>query len=65
MMSVESGPGKGGGKPPGPPGQGKGRKEDWIGNQLRRVYDEALQELIPEDMLRLLDQLDSSEEQED
>ena len=23
------------------------RKEDWIANQLRRVYDEALQEAIP------------------
>ena len=23
------------------------RKEDWIGNELRRVYDEALKEDIP------------------
>ena len=34
-------------------------KEDWIGNQLKRVYDEALHEQIPDDMLALLNQLDS------
>jgi hypothetical protein len=33
------------------------RKQDWIANQLRRVYDEALQEEIPADMLALLEQL--------
>ncbi len=33
-------------------------KQDLIGTQLRRVYDEALREAIPEDMLKLLDQLD-------
>ena len=31
-------------------------KQDWIANQLRRVYDEALQEDIPADMIDLLDQ---------
>ena len=35
-----------------------GRKHDWIANQLRRVYDDALQEEIPDDMLDLLKQLD-------
>jgi hypothetical protein len=46
------------------PGRGttKPRKQDWIGNQLRRVYDEALREAIPEDMLKLLDRLDGSAE---
>ena len=40
------------------PGPAGGRKHDWIASQLRRVYDEALQEEIPEDMLRLLKQLE-------
>jgi hypothetical protein len=49
-------PGSGGG---GPRGEKPGtRKEDWIGRQLRKVYDEALHEEVPPDMLRLLDQLD-------
>jgi Anti-sigma factor NepR len=34
------------------------RKQDWIGNQLRMVYDQALSEDIPPEMLALLDQLD-------
>ncbi len=33
-------------------------KEDWIGRQLRRVYDEAAAEPIPDDLRLLLDQLD-------
>jgi hypothetical protein len=36
------------------------RKQDWIATQLRRVYDEALQEEIPADMLALLAKLDGS-----
>lgn len=35
-------------------------KEDWIGNQLKRIYDEALTEDIPDDMMSLLDQLDTN-----
>ncbi|MEP0234477.1 NepR family anti-sigma factor [Roseibium sp.] len=35
-------------------------KEDWIGNQLKRIYDEALTEDIPDDMMSLLDQLDAT-----
>jgi hypothetical protein len=38
-----------------------GGKHDWIARQLRRVYDEALQEEIPPEMLRLLDQLDEKD----
>ena len=38
------------------------RKQDWIASQLRRVYDEALQEDIPADMLALLEQLDETPE---
>lgn len=37
------------------------RKEDWIANQLRRVYDDALREAIPQDMLDLLKALDEGE----
>ncbi|HRO12159.1 MAG TPA: NepR family anti-sigma factor [Amaricoccus sp.] len=41
-----------------PPRRGGARKQDWITNQLRRVYDEALQEEIPADMLELLAKLE-------
>ena len=41
------------------------RKQDWIASQLRRVYDEALQEEIPADMLALLSKLDEATEEED
>lgn len=34
------------------------RKREWIANQLRRVYDEALQEAIPDEMMALLAKLD-------
>ena len=37
------------------------RKEDWIGDHLRQVYDEALKEAIPQRMLDLLDALDEVE----
>jgi len=40
------------------------RKQDWITNQLRRVYDEALQEDIPADMMALLARLDEGSDQE-
>ena len=41
------------------------RKQDWIASQLRRVYDEALQEEIPADMLALLSKLDEATEEEE
>jgi hypothetical protein len=47
--------GSGGGKPPG------GGKEDWIRDQLRRVYDGALSDTIPQDMLDLLNTLDDQD----
>jgi len=50
----------GGGKAP----RRGARKHDWITNQLRRVYDEALQEEIPADMLELLAKLDAKPEKE-
>ncbi|MBB5222692.1 hypothetical protein HNP73_002628 [Amaricoccus macauensis] len=34
------------------------RKHDWIARQLRRVYDEALDEDIPPDMMAILAKLD-------
>jgi hypothetical protein len=45
-------------------GRRGGRKEDRIANQLRQVYDEALRDPIPEDMLKLLEQLDASSEKQ-
>jgi Anti-sigma factor NepR len=42
-------------EPPRPPGT---RKEDWIAHQLRRVYDEALHDSIPQSMMDLLNALD-------
>jgi hypothetical protein len=39
----------------------RARKQDWIASQLRRVYDEALQEEIPDDMMALLSKLDGKE----
>ncbi len=36
----------------------EGRKDDWVGRQLRRVYDDALSEPIPDDLMSLLQQLD-------
>jgi hypothetical protein len=37
-------------------------KEDWIANQLRKVYDDALEEAIPKDMLDLLNALDEDDD---
>ena len=43
------------------PAAGAKSKEDWIGNQLRKVYDEALSEEIPADMMELLAALDDGD----
>ena len=43
------------------PTAGAKSKEDWIGSQLKKVYDEALSEDIPDDMLDLLSALDDKE----
>jgi len=40
------------------PAVGAKSKEDWIGSQLKKVYDDALSESIPDDMLDLLSALD-------
>lgn len=37
------------------------RKEDWIGNQLQQVYEEALREAIPQRMVDLLKALDDGD----
>jgi len=34
------------------------KKEDWIGRQLRRVYDDAANEPVPDELLTLLRRLD-------
>ena len=49
--------------PPPRPRSPGARKEDWIANQLRHVYDEALNEAIPQSMLDLLDALDEGKPQ--
>lgn len=36
-------------------------KKDWIGNQLKRIYDQAANEPLPDDMLELLGQLDEED----
>jgi hypothetical protein len=46
------------GEPPDPGTQGE--KEDWIGSQLRRVFDTALSEPLPDDIMSLLDRLDDA-----
>lgn len=46
------------------PAVGAKTKEDWIGSQLKKVYDEALVEDIPSDMLDLLSALDSGDRKE-
>lgn len=40
-------------------------KKDWIGNQLKQVYDEALAEDIPDDMMDLLSALDDGDEKDE
>lgn len=40
-------------------GSAGARKHDWIAKQLQRVYDEALDEDIPPEMMALLNKLDS------
>jgi hypothetical protein len=41
-----------------PLGTGPVKKEDWIGRQLRRVFDDAVSEPLPDDILSLLERLD-------
>lgn len=36
-------------------------KQDWIGAHLRKVYDEALNEPVPERFLELLKEIDRKE----
>jgi len=40
---------------------GRREKREWIGRQLRSVYDEVVQEPIPDSLKDLLTRLDSSE----
>lgn len=34
------------------------QKEDWIGRQLRRVFDDALNEPMPDDIMSLLERIE-------
>lgn len=43
---------------PPPAANSQGEKEDWIGRQLRRVFDNALNEPLPDDIMSLLDRID-------
>jgi hypothetical protein len=38
------------------------RKEDWIASHLKRVYDEALSDTIPQQMLDLLNAIDDADQ---
>lgn len=38
----------------------QGEKEDWIGRQLRRVFDSALSEPLPDDIMSLLERLEDA-----
>lgn len=41
-----------------PTGDDRKHKEDWIGRQLRRVFDDALSEPLPDDIMSLLERID-------
>lgn len=47
------------GAEPTPPQTAQDRKEDWIGRQLRRVFNDALSEPLPDDIMSLLENIDS------
>jgi hypothetical protein len=55
-----SGKDDGGERPP-RPGRPGTRRADWIGDHLKQVYDEALNETIPPEMLDLLAKLDDTD----
>jgi hypothetical protein len=38
----------------------QGEKGDWIGRQLRRVFDSALSEPLPDDIMSLLERLEDA-----
>lgn len=37
------------------------RKQDWIGRQLQRAFEDVAREPVPDDILSLLNQLDGAE----
>lgn len=43
---------------PTPSAEDRKQKEDWIGRQLRRVFDDALSEPLPDDIMSLLERID-------
>jgi len=48
-------------RPPQPAKKAGAGKEDWIGAHLRKVYDEALSEPVPDRFLALLKEIDKKE----
>ena len=48
-------------RPPPPAKEAGPGKEDWIGAHLRKVYDEALSEPVPDRFLALLKKIDQKE----
>lgn len=47
---------------PAPSVDDRKQKEDWIGRQLRRVFDDALNEPLPDDIMSLLERIDEAPE---
>lgn len=45
---------------PAPSAEDRKQKEDWIGRQLRRVFDDALSEPLPDDIMSLLERIDEA-----
>jgi len=69
QMSEKEGPGRGGGTAGGRAGSGRGQgerrpvgarreKQEWIGRQLRSVYNQVLDEPLPDELKTLLSKLD-------
>jgi hypothetical protein len=61
MMSNEESRSAPSRRPPPPAKEAGPGKEDWIGAHLRKVYDEALSEPVPDRLLALLKKIDQKE----
>lgn len=61
MMSNDDSSTASGGRPPPLAKQDGNGKQDWIGAHLRKVYDEALSEPVPDRFLAILRQIDQKE----
>ncbi len=52
---------RGGGSGPSGTTGTNSRKQDWIGRQLQRAFEDVAREPVPDDIMSLLDQLDTVE----